>query len=92
MVRPRRSPAFVPAAVPWAFERLGVDRVAIGVAALFARDLSPLSEVPDDEDVIMHVLATSPLPHLLSMSGKLWTLYHSHLRLFKIMTLLPDRS
>ena len=76
-MRPRRPPAFVPAAVPWAFERLGVDRVAIGVAALFARDLSPLSEVPNNEDVIMHVLVTSPLPHLFSMSGKLWTLYRN---------------
>ena len=37
---------------------------------LFARDSSPLSAVPEDEDAIMDVRATPPLPHLFSM--KLW--------------------
>ena len=44
---------FVPAAVPC--ELLGMDRVAIGVAAFFARESLPLSEVSDDEDTIMDV-------------------------------------
>jgi hypothetical protein len=56
-----------------------------------ARDSSPLSEVPDDEDIIMHVPATPPLPHLFSMSGKLWALCRSDLRLLKIM-IAPNSS